>query len=39
MTEVAGQYGVGRQSVHSWLQRYRQEGITGLQDIPIAIVL
>jgi transposase InsO family protein len=32
VTEVAERYGVSRQSVHTWLVRYRQEGITGLQD-------
>ena len=32
VTEVAERYGVSRQSVHMWLQRYRQEGITGLED-------
>src|SRR5215467_16270232 len=32
VTEVAERYGVSRQSVHSWLQRYRQEGIAGLVD-------
>jgi transposase InsO family protein len=32
VTEVAERYGVSRQSVHTWLVRYRQEGIAGLQD-------
>jgi transposase InsO family protein len=32
VTEVAGRYGVSRQSVHTWLLRYQQEGIAGLQD-------
>jgi transposase len=32
VTEVAERYGVSRQSVHTWVQRYRLEGITGLQD-------
>jgi transposase InsO family protein len=32
VTEVAGRYGVSRQSVHAWLVRYRQEGIAGLED-------
>jgi transposase InsO family protein len=32
VTEVAERYGVSRQSVHAWVQRYRLEGITGLQD-------
>ena len=26
MTEVAGRYGVRRQSVHAWLRRYWEEG-------------
>src|SRR5579859_341052 len=32
VTEVAERYGVSRQSVHTWLLRYRREGITGLED-------
>jgi transposase len=32
VTEVADQYGVSRQSVHSWLVRYRDEGPPGLED-------
>jgi transposase InsO family protein len=32
VTEVAERYGVSRQSVHTWVRRYRLEGITGLQD-------
>src|SRR5215472_12913746 len=32
VTEVAERYGVSRQSVHTWLQRYRQDGIAGLED-------
>jgi transposase len=32
VTEVAERYGVSRQSVHTWLRRYRQEGIAGLED-------
>jgi transposase InsO family protein len=32
VAEVAERYGVSRQSVHTWLARYRQEGITGLED-------
>ena len=32
VTEVAERYGVSRQSVHTWLVRYRQEGIAGLED-------
>jgi transposase-like protein len=32
VTEVAERYGVSRQSVHTWLLRYRQEGIAGMED-------
>ncbi len=32
VTEVAGRYGVSRQSVHTWLGRYRDEGPPGLAD-------
>jgi transposase InsO family protein len=32
VTEVAGRYGVSRQSVHAWLRRYRAEGPSGLAD-------
>jgi transposase len=32
VAEVAGRYGVSRQSVHTWLVRYRQEGAAGLED-------
>ena len=32
VTEVADRYGVSRQSVHSWLVRYRDEGPPGLED-------
>src|ERR1700730_15579686 len=32
VTEVAERYGVSRQSVHSWLRRYRAEGLAGLED-------
>jgi transposase len=32
VTEVAERYQVLRQSVHTWLRRYRQEGIAGLED-------
>jgi transposase len=32
VTEVAGRYGVSRQSVHGWLRRYRDEGPSGLAD-------
>jgi transposase InsO family protein len=30
--EVAGRYGVARQTVHRWLARYRADGIGGLTD-------
>jgi transposase InsO family protein len=32
VTEVADRYGVSRQSVHTWLSRYRGEGPAGLED-------
>ena len=32
VTEVADRYGVSRQSVHTWLRRYRKEGPSGLAD-------
>jgi transposase InsO family protein len=32
VTGVAERYGVSRQSVHTWLRRYRQEGVAGLED-------
>jgi transposase-like protein len=32
VTEVAGRYGVSRQSVHAWLVGYRDEGPRGLED-------
>jgi transposase InsO family protein len=32
VTEVAERYGVSRQSVHTWLRRYRDEGPSGLAD-------
>ena len=32
VTEVADRYGVSRQSVHTWLRRYREEGPSGLSD-------
>src|ERR1700735_3187704 len=32
VTEVAERYGVSRQSVHTWLRRYRAEGLAGLED-------
>src|SRR3954471_15308825 len=30
--EVAAKVGVSRQSVHTWLRRYAEEGLAGLQD-------
>jgi transposase len=32
VTEVAERYGVSPQSVHSWLNRYREEGPSGLAE-------
>jgi transposase InsO family protein len=32
VTEVAARYGVSRQSVHSWVRRYRESGLAGLVD-------
>ena len=32
VTEVAERYGVSRQGVHTWLLRYRREGIAALED-------
>jgi transposase InsO family protein len=32
VTEVAGQVGVSRQTVHAWLGRYLSEGVAGLAD-------
>jgi transposase InsO family protein len=32
VTEVAEKIGVSRQSLHSWLRRYADEGLAGLQD-------
>jgi transposase InsO family protein len=32
VTEVAGQVGVSRQTLHSWLSRYLATGVTGLVD-------
>ena len=32
VTEVAGRYGVVRQTVHGWLRRYGKEGLAGLVD-------
>ncbi|WP_433501478.1 IS481 family transposase [Sphaerimonospora sp. CA-214678] len=32
VTETAAQFGVSRQTVHSWLRRYRESGLAGLAD-------
>jgi transposase InsO family protein len=32
VSEVAGQVGVSRQSVHTWLNRYAEQGLAGLED-------
>jgi transposase InsO family protein len=32
VSEVAARYGVSRQSVHSWVDRYRDGGLAGLAD-------
>jgi transposase len=32
VTEVAGRYGVTRQSVHNWIGKYRRSGLAGLTD-------
>jgi transposase InsO family protein len=34
VTEVAGRYGVSRQTVHRWLRRYAKAGLAGLVDRP-----
>src|SRR5690349_8349023 len=34
VTEVAGRWGVSRQSVHAWLARYEAGGLEGLSDRP-----
>lgn len=31
-TEVAGRYGVSRQTVHAWCVRYQRDGLRGLED-------
>jgi transposase-like protein len=31
-TDVAGRYGVSRQSVHEWVRRYQTDGLPGLAD-------
>lgn len=32
VTDVAGRYGVSRQSVHAWVRRYQDGGLAGLAD-------
>ena len=32
VTEVAAAWGVSRQTVHAWLERYEQGGLEGLVD-------
>src|SRR5919197_2926103 len=32
VVEVAAKFGVSRQSVHSWIRRYGQGGVTALED-------
>ena len=32
VSEVAGQWRVSRQTLHTWLARYEAEGLTGLAD-------
>ncbi len=32
VTEVAGRWGVSRQTLHAWLARYEAEGLEGLAD-------
>ena len=32
VVEVAGQWGVSRQTMHAWLVRYEAEGLAGLED-------
>jgi transposase InsO family protein len=34
VTEVAARYEVSRQSVHAWIARYREGGLSGLADRP-----
>jgi transposase InsO family protein len=34
VSEIAAEVGVSRQSVHSWLARYREAGLAGLADRP-----
>ena len=32
MSELSERYGVSRKTAYKWLQRYREGGVTGLQD-------
>ena len=32
VTEVAGRYGVSHQAVHSWIAKYKTDGLAGLAD-------
>jgi transposase InsO family protein len=32
VTQVAGRYGVSRQAVHSWIAKYKTDGLAGLAD-------
>jgi transposase len=32
VVEVAERYGVSRKTVHAWIRRYRDEGLSGLTD-------
>jgi hypothetical protein len=32
VSEVAARFGVSRQSVHTWIRRYEQDGLVGLVD-------
>jgi len=32
VSDVARRYGVGRQTVHRWLRRYGEQGVSGLAD-------
>ncbi len=32
MSELSEHYGVSRKTAYKWLQRYREGGVTGLQD-------
>jgi transposase len=33
VTEVAGQWGVSRQTIHAWLGKYEADGLEGLADV------